>query len=70
MIASSAGLSVVAIAAVFIAQLSGVTDFSGGAWPTARILPLIGLPIAFVLIIALLVVSVVRRRRLDSDGGR
>lgn len=70
MIASSAGLSVVAIAAVFIAQWAGTTDFGAGIWPVVRILPLLGLPIAFVLVIVLLVVSVVRRRRLESDGGR
>lgn len=70
MIASSAGLSIVCIVAVFIAQVSGETDFDGGAWPIVRFLPVIGLPFAFVLIVVLLVVSVVRRRRLGSDGGR
>lgn len=70
MIASSAGLSVISIAAVFIAQWSGTTDFGAGAWPVVRVLPLIGLPVAFALVIVLLVVSVVRRRRLESDGGR
>lgn len=70
MIASSAGLSVVAIAAIFIARFSGKSDFSDGIWPTIGVLPLVGLPIAFLLVVVLLVVNVVRRRRISRDGGR
>jgi len=70
MIASSAGLSIVCIVVVFIAQVAGETDFAGGAWPVIRFLPLVGLPIAFAFLVVLLVASVVRRRRLDSRGGR
>lgn len=70
MIASTAGLAFVAIAAVFIARLAGQTDFSGAAWPAVLVLPVVALPIAFVLIIVFLVLSVGRRRRVARDGGR
>jgi uncharacterized membrane protein len=67
MIASSAGLSVVAIAITFVGGFAHA-DVTGGVWPVIRILPLIGLLLALVLIVAFLVVSVVRRRRLARDG--
>ena len=66
MIASSAGLSIVAIIATIIARTAGV-DTREGVWLTIAVLPFIGLTIALVLIIAFIVVSVVRRRRLARD---
>ena len=66
MIASSAGLSIIAIIATIIARTAGV-DTREGVWLTIAVLPFIGLTIALVLIIAFIVVSVVRRRRLARD---
>ena len=66
MIASSAGLSIVAIIATIIARTAGV-DTREGVWLTIAVLPFIGLTIALVLIIVFIVVSVVRRRRLARD---
>jgi hypothetical protein len=43
-------------------------DFLVGLWPVATMLPLIGLPIGFVLIIVLLVVSTKRRRQGGSGA--
>ena len=63
MIATIAGLSVVAIAAIIIATLAKV-DTSEGPWLPIAVLPSIGLPIAFVLIIVFAVLAIVRRRRL------
>ena len=62
------GLTVLSIAcffAVILARPLGVTDFSEGLWPTIVVLPLIALPIAFLLIITLLVLSFVRRSRAN-----
>ena len=47
----------------------GREEFANGIWPIVTIMPLIGLPIGFVLIIALLVVSAVRRGRAAKDAG-
>jgi ABC-type transport system involved in multi-copper enzyme maturation permease subunit len=68
MIASAAGLSIVAILATIIAGFARI-DVNQGIWPVVVILPFIGLTLAFVLIIAFLVVSIVRRRRL-AQGNR
>jgi hypothetical protein len=67
MIASAAGLSILAIIAVIVAGFAQV-DVSEGIWPAVVVLPLIGLALAFALIVAFLIVSVVRRRRLARDG--
>jgi hypothetical protein len=67
MIASAAGLSILAILATIVANLSGV-DTRQGIWLAVTVLPFIGLTLAFVLIIAFMVVSVVRRRRLARDS--
>lgn len=67
MIASAAGLSILAIIAVIVAGFARV-DVSEGIWPAVVVLPLIGLALAFALIVVFLIVSVVRRRRLARDG--
>lgn len=70
MIASVGGLSVLAIVAVLTASVSGV-DTSEGPWLPIAVLPTIGLPIAFVLIIVFSVLSIVRRRRIaGGTSGR
>ncbi|MAT17678.1 MAG: hypothetical protein CMF56_03815 [Leifsonia sp.] len=67
MIATVGGLSVIAIVGVFLGRSAGA-DLSSGVWPAVALLPSIGLPIAFLLIVAFLIASVVRRRRLAQDG--
>ena len=67
MIASAAGLSILAILAVIVANLSG-TNTREGIWLAVAVLPFVGLTLAFVLIIVFMIVSVVRRRRLARDG--
>lgn len=66
MIGSIAGVSILAIVAVVVANLSGA-DLSGGAWPAVSVLPLIGLTLALVLIVVFTVVRVTRLRR-TGDG--
>ena len=67
MIASSAGLSILAILATIVGNLAGVNTREG-VWLTVTVLPFIGLTIALVLILVFLVVSIVRRRRLARAG--
>ncbi|MDR9397058.1 MAG: multidrug ABC transporter ATPase [Pontimonas sp.] len=72
MIAGIVGLSVLAFFAIIIGTWTGMEndDFSSGVWPTLTLLPLFGLPLGFVLIIALLVVSTRRRRAGEAPGER
>ena len=67
MIASIGGLSLLCIIAFIVANVASA-DTTGGAWPVVRLLPVIGLPIAFVLIIVFAILSVVRRRRIANGG--
>lgn len=64
-------LSIGSLVAVLVGSNMGLVgaDFAQGIWPAVTILPLIGLPIGFVLIIALLIVSAVRRGRAAKDAG-
>ena len=71
MVAATIGLSILAFLAVMIGTLAGVgadDGFSEGIWPAILILPLIGLPIGFVLLIVLLIVNGVRRSRESRPG--
>jgi hypothetical protein len=70
MVGATIGLSVLSFFAIIIATWSGFesADFGAGLWPTITMVPLIGLPIGFVLIIALLVVSTRRRRKGWTPG--
>ncbi|KQN41607.1 hypothetical protein [Frigoribacterium sp. Leaf44] len=62
-------VSVLAFFTRFVGVATGVTDFTAGVWPALTILPLIGLPIAFAMLLAFVVASAVRRSR-DSRGTR
>ena len=65
------GLSILAFIAVMIGTAvgAGANDgFSQGIWPLVLTLPLFGLPIAFLLLIALLIVNGVRRARAGRAG--
>lgn len=44
-------------------QGMGSSDFAGGIWPVVVMVPYIGLPLAFVLLITLMVTSAIRRSR-------
>lgn len=62
------GLSIICFFTTMLATPMGVTDYSEGIWPAVIMLPLIALPIAFVLIFTLLILSFVRRSRAGSDS--
>ena len=71
MFAAIVGLSILAFLAVMIGTLAGVganDGFSQGAWPIVIMLPWFGLPLAFLLLIALLIVNGVRRARGSRAG--
>jgi hypothetical protein len=66
MVAGVVGLSILAFLAVILGTAAGVGDndgFSQGIWPAVLTLPLFGLPIGFLLVIALMIVSGLRRAR-------
>ncbi|WP_309129561.1 multidrug ABC transporter ATPase [Microbacterium sp.] len=60
-----AGASVVCFFAIIIGTASGMDQaaFGEGAWPIAAALPMYGLPLAFLMIIALLIMTFVRKGR-------
>jgi len=68
-VASVAGISIIAMVALFIGRAANVS-FTGGAWPAVATLPAIGLPLTFVGLIVFIVVTTVRRARLVRDAGK
>ncbi|MDX2375930.1 multidrug ABC transporter ATPase [Microbacterium sp. LRZ72] len=64
-------LSIGCFFAIMIGTAMGMTqaDYSSGIWPIVAILPMFGLPLAFVLIIALLILTWVRRGRASGTEG-
>lgn len=71
MFAAVVGLSILAFFAVMIGTMAGAADddgFSEGVWPLVIMLPWFGLPIAFLLLIALLIVNGIRRARASRAG--
>lgn len=70
MIVAVVGLSIVAFFAVIIGTFAGMKgpDFAVGMWPAVAYLPLIGLPIGFLLIVALLILSIRRRGREAANA--
>ena len=66
MVAGVVGLSILAFLAVILGTAVGVGDndgFSKGIWPAVLTLPLFGLPLGFLLVITLMIVSGLRRAR-------
>lgn len=66
MVAAVIGASILAFIIVIIGTVVGAgadDGMSQGAWPFIFMFPLVGLPIGFVLIIALMIISSVRRSR-------
>jgi len=60
-----AALSVICFFAIIIGTAVGMkqADFAHGAWPIVGVFPFWGLPIAFGMIVVLLIMSFVRRGR-------
>ena len=71
MFIGAVGVSILCFLAVMFGTLAGAganDGFSQGVWPAVLTLPLFGLPIAFLLLIALLIVNGVRRARESRAG--
>jgi hypothetical protein len=66
MFAAVLGLSVIAIIALFVAGVNATGEF----WAIIQVLPLIGLPLAMVLLITLIVLNAVRRSRAAKVAGK
>ena len=64
------GLSIICFFTVMIGTFSGVSreEMTTGIWPLVVTLPLFGLPLAFLLLIALLIINGVRRARASRAG--
>jgi hypothetical protein len=69
MVASILGLSILAIIAVLIGYGTKLNN-GAGIWQIVDLLPGIGLPIGFVLIVVLLVMTAVRRTRAAKDASK
>lgn len=63
-----AAASIISFFAIIIGTSTGMSQesFGVGIWPFVAALPLFGLPLAFAMIIALLVISFVRKGRADK----
>ena len=60
-------LSIAAFAAIMIATAAGMeqADFATGIWPAVALVTYVGLPVAFVLFLIVIVMSLVRRARAN-----
>jgi uncharacterized membrane protein len=69
MIAAIVGLSILAFLTVIIATAAGLkgSEFTGGFWQFVALLPGVGLPLGFVMIIVLIVIGGRRRSREARD---
>jgi hypothetical protein len=73
MVAGTVGASIIAFFAVMIGTFANADNpgwAEQGIWPAVLVFPLIGLPIGFLLLVALLIVNGIRRSResrRDSD---
>lgn len=63
-------LSLAAFVARMVGQVSGVDDWTAGVWPAVSVLPLLGLPLAMLLVIGYVVASALRRQRENRDDHR
>lgn len=63
-----AAASIICFFAIIIGTATGMNQasFGQGVWPVVTALPLFGLPLAFLMIIALLTISFVRRGRASK----
>ncbi|WP_139417840.1 multidrug ABC transporter ATPase [Agromyces laixinhei] len=70
MFAAIVALCIICFFAVMIGTFSGVSreEMGAGIWPVVLMLPWFGLPVAFLLLIALLIVNGVRRGRAARAG--
>lgn len=58
-------ISVICFFVILIANASGVTaaQFGEGAWPVVSWFPMIGLPVGFLLMLTLIIMTMIRKSR-------
>ncbi|RWZ49823.1 multidrug ABC transporter ATPase [Labedella phragmitis] len=61
-------MSIVCLVVVLVATWAGATDFRGSVWPVVAMTPYFGLPLAFLLLLTLLIVATVRRARAATTA--
>ncbi len=63
-------LSILSFVAIIVGTATGLErgDFQNGLWPVISFLPLIGLPIAFLMVLTLLIVGFTRRGRENRSS--
>ncbi|HEY4266655.1 MAG TPA: hypothetical protein VGM94_00555 [Galbitalea sp.] len=69
MVVAIIGLSIIAIAGILIGYATKANN-GAGFWQIIDLLPGIGLPIGFILLIVLLVLTFVRRSRAAKGAGK
>jgi DMSO/TMAO reductase YedYZ heme-binding membrane subunit len=62
-------VSIVCLVVVLVATWAGTVDFGGSVWPLVAMTPYFGLPVAFLLLLTLLIVATIRRARAASTAG-
>ena len=69
MIVGVVAFSVIAFFAIIVGTWQGMEsdEFSQGLWPAVTMTPLFSLPLSFVMIVTLLIISTRRRRALGTD---
>lgn len=68
MVASAIGLAILGIIALLIAGAARI-DTRSGIWLTITVLPAVGLTFGVLSMIALFIVSAIRRTRAARDAG-
>lgn len=68
MLVGSLVLSILAMIASLIARAVGVTDLGVGVWPAVVLLPGIGLPLSFALLLVLIIMNASARSRAARDA--
>lgn len=61
-------LSVICFFAIMIATWNGVTNFSQMPWPIVSTVTMLAPPISFILILAVLIISIIRRVRANRKN--
>lgn len=70
MIAAVIAVGVLALVALLVSAFAGMSgmQYAEGLWPVIGVLPLVAFPIAVILILTVLIMTIVRRARGTQAG--